>query len=62
MSAAPIMHEPADPADLPVVYVSPDLFDRIATTLGAGPVECDGERSWVAFNGAEYVTDGARFA
>lgn len=46
-------------ADLPVVPVPRDQFDRIARTLGAGPVECDGERNWVRFNGREFCCEVA---
>lgn len=57
MTAPHIYSEPVETPDLPVVPVTPELFDRIATTLGAGRVECDGERAWVAFNGRQYVTE-----
>lgn len=52
---APIHFEPTDPADLPIVPVAPDQWERIAGTLGASHVELGDGEAAVAFNGRLYL-------
>ena len=52
MTTAPIMYEPQD-EDLPLIAVTPELWERLAMTLGAR-VELDPAGDVVVFNDRAY--------
>lgn len=51
----PIHFEPTDPPTPDPIVVSPALFDRLATTLGASRVEADETHQFVTFNQRVYT-------
>lgn len=55
--SAPIMHEPTDEPELPVIPISASLYNRLAATVHAR-FEVDGDRTVLLYNGQAYVAVG----